>query len=82
MSDIAKQSGIFISGQVSDVRDYTSKNTGEVKYSVRLFVPGSELITIGLAGQPDPKRFIPGELVKLRVSMGSYNGKIFFNEAQ
>ena len=82
MSDLAKQSGILISGQVSDVRDYTSKKSGEVKYTVRLFVPGSELISIGLAGQPDPKRFIPGDLVKMRVSMGSFNGKTFFNEAQ
>ena len=82
MSDLAKQSGIFISGQVSDVRSYTKKDTGEVKYSVRLFVPGSELIQVNLPGQPDPNRFKPGELTKIQVNLSAYNGKTFFNEAQ
>lgn len=81
MSDNAKKSGVIISGQVSEVRSYTSKKTGEEKYSVRLFIPGSEIIQIGLSGAPDPKRFIPGELVQMRIAVGSYQGNMFFNEA-
>ncbi len=81
MSDVAKQSGILISGQVSDVRSYVAKKSGEEKFSVRLFVPGSELIQINLAGRPDPKRFIPGELAKLRVNLSAFEGRTFFNEA-
>ena len=81
MSDAIKKSGIVIAGQVSDVRSYVAKSTGEERFNVRLFVPGSELIQIGLNGRPDPKRFPVGELVQMRISVGSYNGNMFFNEA-
>jgi len=46
-----------------------------------MFIPGSDIIQVGLPGAPDPKRFIPGDLIKIRVSVGSYQGKMFFNEA-
>ncbi len=81
MSNVADQSGIVIAGQVSDVRSYIAKKSGEEKYSVRLFVPGSELIQVNLASPPDPKRFIPGELAKLRVNLSAFDGRNFFNEA-
>ena len=78
--DLSKM-GIVISGLVSDVRSYTKKDTGEVRHTLRLFVPGSELLSVGLADGSDPKRFTEGQPTKLKVNMGSYNGKIFFNEA-
>ncbi len=80
MSDV-KNTGIVVAGQVSEVRSYVQKSTGEEKFNVRIFVPGSDLIQIGLQGRPDPKRFIPGEHVKMKISVGSYQGNMFFNEA-
>lgn len=81
MSDLAKQSGIVVSGQVSDVGSYIAKKSGEEKFYVRLFVPGSELIRINLTGRPDPKRFIPGDTAKLRFNVSTFEGNTFFNEA-
>ena len=78
--DMSKM-GIVVSGLVSDIRSYPKKDTGEIRHTLRLFVPGSELISVGLAEGSDTKRFPVGQPVKVKVNMGSYNGKTFFNEA-
>jgi len=76
-----KDTGIQITGLVSDVGSYVSKKTGEENYSVRLFVPGMDLIRIGLRGRPDPNRFVPGKIATLKMMVNHYDGRTFFTEA-
>ena len=76
-----KKTGIMVSGQVSEVSSYTNAK-GVTYFSVILFIPGSELMKISLAGQPDPARFPTGDNVQLRVNMQKFkDGNINFKEA-
>ncbi len=72
--------GIVLSGLVSHVDSYTNKKTGEEKWSVHLFVPGSIVVKVGLKREPAEDRFQQAQPVKMKVAVGDYQGNIYFNE--
>ena len=79
-SDLLKGTGVVVSGLVSEVRPWVKKDTGEERWSLQLFIPGSIIIQVGLKGKPPAGAYEAGTVAKLRVSVGSYQGKMFFNE--
>lgn len=77
-----KKPGILVTGIVSEISDYTNRDSGVVSFSLHIFIPGSRaLMKIRLNDPPAPDLYVPMQPVQLYVSLSEYKGNINFNEA-
>lgn len=81
MKSLFGKLGLRAKGLVSCVDSYVNKKTGEERFSLILFVPGSSILCkVGLENPPAPNQYPPGQLVDLPVKLSEFGGKTYIAE--
>lgn len=78
LKEVLAKGGIFAQGFVVEKTSYTGRD-GNPRYQLRVFIPGADVITLGLPEKPRDDEYNVGDPFKGKLTVGEYNGRTFFN---